>query len=277
MTGRSLPSGLKLGGLGVGSAVQRPAAAPWRAATQKVPHIAVSQDVSTQLPLAEFSLRCIYPEDPLEASVPPSTHDVTCPTCSRPIPPPLLDAAVQTPSRSVASTDAITQLPLTEFLIACVYSRNPLDRQGLPSAHCNAGSASPPQPADTATLCSPRSTSCAGDCHAGTTAPRASPQPPPGLENYAHLRTSHGIPVKAAPVRPRLHTSTSVTPPHPRVSTTQVGTHPDRSSATCKRSASTALAGTHSAIGADPRTGRGPFPKPRALVLPKVKIRASQT
>ena len=45
-----------------------------------------------------------------------------------------------------------------------------------------------------------------------------------------------------------------------------------RSSATYKRSASTALAGTHHAIGADPRAGRGPFPKPRALVLSMVRF-----
>ena len=51
-----------------------------------------------------------------------------------------------------------------------------------------------------------------------------------------------------------------------------MGTHADRSSATYKRSASTALAGTHHAIGADPRAGRGPFPKPRALVLSMVKF-----
>ena len=58
----------------------------------------------------------------------------------------LLDAAVQTPLYSVASHDASTQLPLTEFYIGCILSKNPLDRQALPSAHCNAGSASPPQP-----------------------------------------------------------------------------------------------------------------------------------
>ena len=39
-----------------------------------------------------------------------------------------------------------------------------------------------------------------------------------------------------------------------------------------KRSASTALAGTHNPVGADPRAGTGPFPKPRALVLPMVKF-----
>ena len=86
------------------------------------------------------------------------------------------------------------------------------------------------------------------------------------------LCSSHGIPVKAAPVRPRLYTSTSVPSLQPHVSTTQVGTHPVRLSATYKRSAGTALAGTHHAIGADSRAGREPFPKPRALVLPKVKF-----
>ena len=34
------------------------------AATQTIPHIAVSQDVSTQVPLAEFSLRWIHLQDP---------------------------------------------------------------------------------------------------------------------------------------------------------------------------------------------------------------------
>ena len=57
---------------------------PLDAATQTIPHIAVSQDVSTQLSFKEFL-------------APPSTHDVLCPTCSRPVPSLLLDAAVQTP------------------------------------------------------------------------------------------------------------------------------------------------------------------------------------
>ena len=61
-------------------------------------------------------------------------------------------------------------------------------------------------------------------------------------------------------------------PLQPRVSTTQVGTRPVRLSATYKRSASTALAGTHNPVGADPRAGTGPFPEPRALVLPMVKF-----
>ena len=40
----------------------------------------------------------------------------------------------------------------------------------------------------------------------------------------------------------------------------------------CKRSASTVLAGTHNPVGADPRAGTDPFPKPRALALPMVKF-----
>ena len=78
-------------------------------------------------------------------------------------------------------------------------------------------------------------------------------------------------------MRPRLCTSISVTPPLPHVSTTQVGTHPVRSATTYKRSTSTALAGTHNpAAGADPRAVIGPFPKPRALVLPGVKFGQSK-
>ena len=95
-------------------------------------------------------------------------------------------------------------------------------------------------------------------------------------ESYAHLCTTHGFPVKAAPVRPRLCTSISVTPPQPHVSTTQVGIHPVRSATTYERSASTALAGNHNPVGADPRAGTGPFPKPRALVLPMVKLGQSK-
>ena len=76
--------------------------------------------------------------------------------------------------------------------------------------------------------------------------------------------------------RCRLCTSISVTPPQPHVSTTQVGTHPMRSATGAKRSASTALAGTHNPVGADPRAGTGPFPAPRALVLPMVKFGQSK-
>ena len=45
--------------------------------------------------------------------------------------------------------------------------------------------------------------------------------------------------------------SISVTSPQPHVRTTQVGTHLVRSGITCKRNASTAVAGTHDPVGAD--------------------------
>ena len=87
---------------------------------------------------------------------------------------------------------------------------------------------------------------------------------------------SHCIPVKAAPLRPRLCSAISVTPLQPPVSTIHVGTHPVRSATTYKRSASTALAGTHNPVDTDPRAGTGPFPEPRALVLPMVKFGQSK-
>ena len=179
----------------------------------------------------------------------PPAHGITCSTCSRPIPPLLQDAAVQTASRSVASTDATTQLPLTNLSIGCIFSNDPLDRQGSSSAHCNAGSASPSHPADIAALCSPSSASCASDSHADTTAPRVSPQPPQGLEKYARQYASHGIPVKAAPVRPRLCTSISVP-------------------SCC---ASIRYLQKECMYRPGPRAGSGPLPKPRAPVLPMVK------
>ena len=74
-----------------------------------------------------------------------------------------------------------------------------------------------------------------------TLAPRALLQPPPGLEQYApppglaidaHSCTPHGIPVKAAPLRPRLRSAISVTPPQPPACTIHVGTHHARSATT---------------------------------------------
>ena len=79
----------------------------------------------------------------------------------------------------------------------------------------------------------------------------------------AHLCASHGIPVKAASLRPRLRSAISVTPPQPPVCTIHVGTHPVRSATAGKRRASTALAGTHNLIDTDPRAGTRPSPKPQ--------------
>ena len=195
------------------------------------------------------------------------------------------DGAVQTPLRSTVSHDTSTQLPLTEFFIGCIFSNDPFDRHGSSSVQGDTGSASPPQPPDIGTTCSLSSSSLDRDGHVHTMVPCVLLQPPPGLEQYAplpgldidaHLCASHGIPVKAAPLRPRLCSASSVTPPQPSVSTTHVGTRPVRSATTGKRSASTALAGTHSHFDTDPRAGTGPFPKPRVLVLPLVHFGQSK-
>ena len=130
----------------------------------------------------------------------------------------LLDAAVQTPSHSVASADATTQLPLTEFFLGCINSKDPLDRSVPPPTHGHVYSASPPQPSDIATINSLQSTSSTSCRHVCAPVPRArlngTPLLPPGLEGQALLGISHNIPavqalcsphgilVKAAPVRP---------------------------------------------------------------------------
>ena len=77
----------------------------------------------------------------------------------------------------------------------------------------------------------------------------------------------HGIPVTAAPLRSRLHSAISVTHPQPPACTIHVGTHHARSATVGKRSASTALAGTHNPVNTDSRAGNGLFPKTRAIVL----------
>ena len=149
-----------------------------------------------------------------------------------------VDVFVQTPVRSDVLHYAATQLPLTEFFIGCIYSNDPLDRQNFVRQ-------SPPS----------------------VQGPRALLQPPPGLEQPAPppelaARTTHGASATSFPS----HALQSL------VSTTHVGTHPVRSATTAKRSATTALVGTHNPVGSGPRTGTGPFPKPRALILLMVKF-----
>ena len=188
--------------------------------------------------------------------------------------PPHRSATAQRPQAPCPAHSYHTVPPAHKF------RRAPLEMSQ--AMQCQLRSLKPPRSSHfIATFYSPSSTSRTSGRHVCTTAPRArlhsAPPPPPGLEDQAHLSSSHGIPVKAAPVRPRTHTSTSVPSLQPHVSITQVGTHRDRSSATYKRSASTARAGTHHAIGADPRARRGPFPKIRALVLSMVKFGHSQT
>ena len=188
-----------------------------------------------------------------------------------PTPSLLLDAAVQTPLYSVASHDASTQLPLTEFFIGCIFSN---DSQASPSAHCNTGGASPPQPPDIATLCSPSSASHASDGHEHTTAPRVlvttaatgSREVCPSVRfTWYTCWSGHRCDLVCAhlsQLRPHSHMSVPPTWEHilcaQLLPTREVQVPP--------------LAGTHNPVSAGPRAGTGPFPKPRALVLPMVKV-----
>ena len=146
---------------------------------------------------------------------------------------------MQTPIRSVVQHDAATQLELTEFFIGCIYSNSPLDRK-------NPVRQSPPSVQDSHVL----------------------PPPPPGLEQpvpppelaaaYSHLLAN-------------VSSSSCHTQQSP-VCTTHVGTHPVRTASCAKRSASTALAGTHNSTGSTLRTDAGLFPKPKAVILPMVNF-----
>ena len=196
-----------------------------------------------------------------------------------------LDVFVQTPIRSTVAHDPSTKLPLTEFFIGCIFSNDPFDRHGSSSVQGDIGSVPLPPLPDIATTCTLSSSSLDSDDLVRTLAPRVLLQPPPGLEQLAppsglavgsHLYTTHGASVTAAPLRPRLRSAISVTPPQPPACTIHVGTHHARSATTGKRSASTALAGTHNLAITDSRAGSVPFPKPRALVLPLVHFGQSK-
>ena len=133
-------------------------------------------------------------------------------------------------------------MPLTEFFIGCIYSNSPLDRQN------SVRQSPPPMQGSHALLQPPPGLE--------------QPAPPPELAAYSHLLTTHGASANSSPS----HAQQSP------VSTTLVGTHPVRTATTAKRSASTSLAGNHNPVGSNPRTGTGPFPKPRAVVLPMVSF-----
>ena len=163
---------------------------------------------------------------------------------------------VQTPIRSVVLHDVAIQLPITEFFTGCIFSNDPLDRPNLVRQ--------PPS---------------------SVQGPRALLQPPPGLEQLAppsdlatssHLHTTHGASTTAAPLQARLRSALSVTPPQLPACTTHVRSQHLRSATTGKRSASTALVGTHSLADTDACAGSVPFPKPRALVLPLVHFGQSK-
>ena len=145
---------------------------------------------------------------------------------------------MQTPVRSAVQHDAATQLPLTEFFIGCIYSNSPLDRQ-------NPVRQSPPSVQGSHVLPPPPPG-------------LEQPVPPPELAAYSHLLTN-------------VSSSSCHTQQSP-VSTTHVGTHPVRTASSAKRSASTALAGTHNSIGSTLRTDAGLCPKPKAVILPMVNF-----
>ena len=226
------------------------------AAVQTTPPCDVSQEVSTQTSDQQDTLSCdvavqtsshgahILSLDAAAQTTSPSTlsQHVSTQMGSRSASSFSVDMSVQTPVRSAVLHDVATQLPLTEFFIGCIYSNNPLDRQ-------NVVRQSPPSMQGSHALLQPPPG-------------LEQPAPPPELAAYSHLLTTHGA-------------STNSFPSHAQqspVSTTLVGTHPVRTATSAKRSASTALAGTHNPVGSDPRTGTGPFPKPRALVLPMVNF-----
>ena len=107
------------------------------------------------------------------------------------------DASILAAPHSASTTDASTQLPLTEFFLWCIFSKDPSLRTVLPPTNENASGASLPQPSDIATI-SLNSTSSAS-CTSGrvwTPVPRArlhsTSPPPPGLEEQA-LSSPHGI------------------------------------------------------------------------------------
>ena len=147
------------------------------AAVQTIPHSTLSQHVSKQMG-------------------------------SRSAPSFSVDMFVQTPTRSTVLHDVATQLPLTEFFIGCIFSKDPLDRQNF--VRQSPSSVQDDIVSDSPSLtCTLTRSSLDCDDLVRTLAPRALLQPPPGLEQLAppsglaidaHLCTTHGTPVTAAPL-----------------------------------------------------------------------------
>ena len=122
--------------------------------------------------------------------------------------------------RSTVLHDVAIQLPITEFFSGFIFSNDPLDRpnfvrQSPSSVQDDIGSGSP------SLTCTLTRSSLDCDDLVRNLAPRALLQPPPGLEQFApppglaidaHLCTTHGTSVTAAPLRPRLRSAISVTP-----------------------------------------------------------------
>ena len=212
------------------------------AAVQTTPPCDVSQEVSTQTSDQQDTLSCdvavqtsfrgahTLSLDTAVQTTSPSTlsQHVSTQIGSRSAFSFSVDMSVQTLVRSAVLHDAATQLPLTEFLIGCIYSNSPLDRRN------SVRQSPPPMQGSHALLQPPPGLE--------------QPAPPPELAAYSHLLTTHGASANSSP------------------------SHPQQSPTSAKRSASTVLAGTHNPVGSTPRTGTGPFPKPRAVVLPMVSF-----
>ena len=196
------------------------------AAVQTNPLGVVFQDVSTQTSDQQDTLSCdvavqtsshgihILSLDAAVQTTSPSTlsQHVSTQIGSRFASSFSVDVFVQTPVRSVVLHDVAIQLPITEFFAGCIFSNDPLDRQNFVRQ-------SPPS----------------------VQGPRALLQPPPGLEQLAppsrlaigsHLHTTHGASVAAAPLRARLRSAISVSPPQPPACATHVGSHHPRSATT---------------------------------------------
>ena len=118
------------------------------AAVQSIPHSTLSQNVSTQMGLRSASSFSV-------------------------------DKFVQTLVRSTVQHDAATQLPLEEFLIGCIYSNSPLDRQN------SVRQSPPPMQGSHALLQPPPGLE--------------QPAPPPELAAYSHLLTTHGASTNSFP------------------------------------------------------------------------------
>ena len=159
-----------------------------------------------------------------------------------------VDVFVQTPVRSVLLHDVAIQLPITEFFIGCVFSNDPLDRQNFvrqfpSSAQDDIGS-------DLSSL------TC------------TITRPNLGCVDLVRKLAPRGAAISDAPSRGRLRSAISDMPTQPSACTTHVGSLHLRSATAGKRSASTALVGTHNLANSGACAGSVPFPKPRALVLP---------
>ena len=252
------------------------------AAVQTTPPCDVSHQVSMQTSDQQDTLSC----DVAVQTTSPSTlsQHVSTQMGSRLASSFSVDVFVQTPVRSVVLHDVAIQLLITEFFIGCVFSNDPLDRQNF--VRQSSSSAQDDIGSDLSSLtCTITRPNLGCVDLVRKLATRALLQPPPGLEQLAppsglatgsHLYTTHGASVSDAPPRARLRSAISDMPPQPSACTTHVGSHHLRSATTGKRSASTALVGTHNLANTDACAGSVPFPKPRALVLPLVHFGQSK-